>query len=61
MIQQSPIIVRIVEPPHDPTGISDVLIQALGFTGFVALLAVVLGLGIGALVFWFRSRRASHD
>ncbi|MGE5243172.1 MAG: hypothetical protein ACM3SQ_02965 [Betaproteobacteria bacterium] len=57
MVQQSPIIVKIVESPRDPTGISDVLIQALGFTGFVVLVAVVLGLAIGAVMFWIRSRR----
>lgn len=54
---QSPIIVRLVEPPHDPTGIAHVLIQAIGFTGFVVLVAVVLGLAIGAVLFWVRSRK----
>jgi hypothetical protein len=57
MIQQSaPIIVKIVEPPHDPTGISDVLIGAIGFTGAAILAALVLGLLLGGLMFWVRSR-----
>ena len=38
-----PIIVKIVETPHDPTGIAGVLIGALGLTGFIVLCAVLLG------------------
>jgi hypothetical protein len=55
-LQSKPIIVKIVEPPHDPTGISGALISALGFTGFVVLVAIVLGLAIGGMLFLFRSR-----
>jgi len=57
--QPSPIIVKIVEPPHDPTGLSDVLIGAIGLTGVIVLAAVTLGLVVGALIFWFRSRQGS--
>ncbi|HZP48763.1 MAG TPA: hypothetical protein VFB07_09530 [Vicinamibacterales bacterium] len=49
-----PIIVRIVETPHDPTGISGVLIGALGLTGAIALAAVVLGLALAGLMFAYR-------
>ncbi len=55
-LQQKPVIVRVIEPPHDPTGISDVIIGALGLTGAIVLAAVVLGLLIGAAIFWLRSR-----
>jgi len=38
-----PIIVKIVETPHDPTGIADTLLGALGLTGVIVLGAVLLG------------------
>ncbi len=49
-----PIIVRIVETPHDPTGISDVLIGALGLTGVIALGAVALGLAFAGVLLLYR-------
>jgi hypothetical protein len=55
--QAKPIIVKIVETPHDPTGLADVLVGAIGLTGVITLGAVTLGLLVGALIFWFRSRR----
>ncbi|OLB61324.1 MAG: hypothetical protein DMG04_04185 [Acidobacteria bacterium] len=59
MIQQSnPVIVKIVEPPHDPTGISDVIIGAIGLTGFIVLLALLVGLMFGGILYWFRRRSA---
>jgi ABC-type phosphate transport system permease subunit len=54
--QSSPVIVKIVEPPHDPTGISDVIIGAIGLTGFIVLIALVFGLTFGVMLFWFRRR-----
>jgi hypothetical protein len=59
---KSPIIVRIYEPPGDPSGLSglaDVLIGSLGLTGAIVLAALVLGLAFGGVVFWFRSRAAA--
>jgi hypothetical protein len=58
-LQPSPIIVKIVETPHDPTGLADVLLGAIGLTGVIVLAAVTLGLVVGALIFWFRSRQGS--
>jgi len=58
-LQSSPIIVKIVEPPHDPTGLAGVLIGAIGLTGVIVLAAVTLGLVLGALIFWVRSKRNS--
>lgn len=51
-----PVIVRIITPPHDPTGISDVIIGSIGLTGAIALLAIVLGVIMAAILFWYRSR-----
>jgi hypothetical protein len=52
----SPIIVRLVEPPHDPTGLSEVLVGALGLTGAIVLLALVAAVIFGSVLFWIRSR-----
>lgn len=53
----SPIIVKIIEPPHDPTGIANVLIGALGLTGALLLIALVFGVLVGGIMFFARSRR----
>ena len=55
----APIIVKIVETPHDPTGLSDVLIGSIGLTGAIVLLALVVGLLFGSVLFWLRSRAQS--
>ena len=60
MLQSSPIIVKIIEPPGDPTGLAGVLIGALGLTGALAVLALVLGLLSGGVVYLFRSRYPSR-
>lgn len=55
-----PIIVRIPDPPGDPTlnALSDVLVGSVGLTGAIVLVAVVLGLVLAGLMFWLRSRQA---
>jgi hypothetical protein len=55
--QGSPIIVKIVETPRDPTGLADVLIGALGLTGVLVVMALALGLLVGGILFFARSRR----
>ena len=54
---QPPVIVKLVEPKRDPTGISDVIIGAIGLTGAILLLAVLLGAMIAVVMFWLRARR----
>jgi ABC-type phosphate transport system permease subunit len=56
--QSSPIIVKLIEPPHDPTGIAGAILGAIGLTAAITLAAVTLGLIAGALIFWLRSRQA---
>ena len=56
VLQGSPIIVKLVEPQGDPTGIGDVLIRALGLTGVLVLIAVALGLVTAGVLFLIRSR-----
>jgi hypothetical protein len=55
---QAPITVRIVEPNTDPTGLADVLIRSLGVTGVLALMALVAGVVLAAVLFVIRSRSA---
>lgn len=52
----SPIIVKLIEPPHDPTGIADAIVGALGLTGAITLLAVAVGLLVGGAMYLIRSR-----
>ena len=58
MSAQRPIIVKIVELPSDPTGLADVLIGALGLTGAIVVIAVLLGVLMAGVLFWIRSRSA---
>ena len=52
-----PVVVKIVEPDNgDPTGLSQVLIGALGLTGVLILGCVVLAVLFAALLLWRRSR-----
>ena len=54
----SPIIVKIVETPRDPTGLADVLVGSIGLTGAIVLLAIITGTLLAGVLFWVRSRRA---
>ena len=48
---------NIADPPKgDPTGLSDVLIGALGLSGVLILCAVLLALIMAGLLIWRRSR-----
>ena len=51
-----PIIVRIIDPPPDISGLADVLLGALGITGVITVAALVVGVGFAGLLFWIRSR-----
>ena len=53
----SPIIVKIVEPSKDPTGLAAVVFGALGLTGVIVLLALLVGLVFAGVLFWFRSKK----
>jgi hypothetical protein len=58
LIQDSPIIVKIVTPPADPTGgLAKVLLAALSLTGVLILIAVALGLLMAGILLLARSRR----
>ena len=60
MIQDpGPVIVRIIETPKDPTGLADVLVGVLGLSTVLGLAAISIGVAIGAVIFWVRSRRSA--
>jgi hypothetical protein len=60
MFLQEPIIVRIIEPPDDPIGdIGNVLMSALGISGVITVAALLVGVLVGGLLFWMRSRSRS--
>jgi len=43
MMIQNPIIVRVIQPPTESTTVSDVLIGAIGLTGMLVVVALLLG------------------
>ena len=56
--QPPPVIVKIIEPPKDPTdGLADVLLGSLGVAGVLTLLAVLFGVVLAGVLFWMRSSR----
>jgi hypothetical protein len=55
----APIIVKIVERPHDPTGLADVLLGAIGVAGVITLIAIVCGLVFAGALFLIRRWRSA--
>ena len=50
MIQQQPIIVHVIQPPIESTTVGDVLIGAIGLTGLLVLVALLLGGAFGGIL-----------
>ena len=64
MIQTKPIIVKIIETPHDRTGLVElahVIYSVFGLVGVTIIVACVVGLAVGSLVFWLRRRRRERE
>ena len=62
MLQVSnPIVVRVMEEPVESTGISDILVGALGLTGVLLLAALLLGVLLGAVLIGVKKLRAKYD
>jgi hypothetical protein len=59
-LQEKPsgaIIIDVTEPPKSElSALSDVLLGSLGLSGFLGLTAILLGIGVGWLVFWIKRR-----
>jgi hypothetical protein len=57
--QGQPIVVRVVQPePAQETTVADILIGAMGLTGVLLLVAIVLGGVLGASMILFKRVRA---
>jgi hypothetical protein len=60
-LQQTPVIVRVVEPPVESTTLGDVIIGALGLTGVLLLCAVLLGAVLGGILIGIKLLRARYN
>jgi len=60
MIQQqpSPIFVHVAQQPVESTTVADVLIGAIGLTGVLVLIAVLLGALLGGILIKMKHLRA---
>ena len=60
-IQQQPVIIHLEPPPSEHASavqeLTRIIVGSLGLTGLFVLVAVVLGVVIGAVMFWVRSRQ----
>ena len=54
-----PLIVKIIDPPSDVSGLGEVLLGALGLTGVIVLAAVLFGVICAGLIYFVHSRQAS--
>lgn len=53
-MQQQPIIVSVVDQPVEGTTVADVLLGAIGLTGVLVLVAIVLGLLLGGAIVTYK-------
>jgi hypothetical protein len=56
----SPIIVRVIGPPTESVTLGDVILQAIGLTGVITLIALVFGLLLGGAFIYLRSHRPDN-
>jgi hypothetical protein len=56
----SPIIVRVIGPPTESVTLGDVILQAVGLTGVITLIALVFGLLLGGVFIYLRSHRPDN-
>ena len=64
LLQQAanqPIVVRVVEQPVHDTSIADVIIGAVGLTGFLLVTAALLGGLLGGLLIGIKLLRARYN
>jgi hypothetical protein len=52
--QAPPIMVQVVEKPIEGTSVADVLLGAIGLTGVLIALAVLLGLALGGVIILYK-------
>ncbi len=54
-------MVRVIEQPAHSTSVADVLIGAIGLTGVLILVAVLLGAALGGILIGVKKLRARYD
>jgi hypothetical protein len=57
-VQAPPIIVKVMDAPVRGLGLGDVILNAIGLTGALAIGALVLGLVLAAIVIVYRKLQA---
>ena len=60
-VQSQPVMVRVLQTPVESTSVADVLIGAIGLTGVLILVAVLLGLAFGGLLIGVKKFRARYN
>ncbi|CAN5763016.1 hypothetical protein BH24ACI5_BH24ACI5_06320 [soil metagenome] len=60
-LQQSVVMVRVVEEPVRSTTAADVLLGAIGLTGALIVVAVVLGALFGAVLIGVKKMREKYN
>jgi Na+/H+-dicarboxylate symporter len=58
--QSAPIIVKVIEE-NEISGLGDVMLQAVGLTGAIAIGALAFGLVLAALIIGYRKLRAALE
>ena len=61
MIQSKPFFVKIIQPPEDRSGLTQlahVIYSVFGLVGVTILVVAAAGLVIGSVLFWVRKRSA---
>jgi uncharacterized protein YneF (UPF0154 family) len=61
MIQQNPIIVHVIQTPTESTTVADVLVGAIGLTGLLVLVAILLGGMFGGILIGIKVLRRRMD
>ncbi len=59
-VPSTPIIVKIIEP-NEISGLGDVMLEAIGLTGAMAVGAALFGLVLAAVIIGYRKLRARLD
>jgi len=54
-------MVRVVELPVETASVADVLLGAIGLTGVLVLLAVLLGITLGGVLIGVKKLRARYN
>ncbi len=60
-IHQNPVIVHVVQQPVESTTLGDVLIGAIGLTGVLVLVAILLGGAFGGVLIGIKLLRRRLD